>query len=305
MSRLFLLGCLIVSVTVGASSPADADNLRRLEGASPWHLSYAEDSCRIVRQFGGEDEQITLILDRYAPGDRFYLVLAGHPLRHARPDRGALVRFGDYEAEQRVPFERASLGDLPAMVFSSSMKIGPPVERDDHEADDGEDAVEERAERAADRIAPERYRNARYIWFNTRGMTPTRLESGPMENLFSSFDACLDELLNHWGIDVEAHRSLKYAPLPISNPARWLDSGDYPRTALRRGEQALVHFRLSVDAEGQPTDCHIQRSTQGTGFAEAACIALIENARFLPAQDAEGNLIASYYVSSVFFTMQR
>jgi TonB family protein len=62
-----------------------------------------------------------------------------------------------------------------------------------------------------------------------------------------------------------------------------------------------VHFRLSVDARGKVSDCHIQRSTRPEGFDEAVCEVLMHRARFKPALDAEGKPMASYYINTVRF----
>ncbi|MEM8697436.1 MAG: energy transducer TonB [Pseudomonadota bacterium] len=313
MSRLFLWACIAVATAMCGTSSALADEPRRLEGSSPWHLTYAEDSCRVVRQFGEGDNQVTLILDRYEPGDLFRLMLAGRPVRNVDADREAQVRFGEYETEQRLPFERGDLGDLPAMIFTAPMSIGPLmrdeesglVETTAENEEDRDSVAALSAQIRQNRIAEDRYRNAHYIWVNARRMSPVRLETGSMNQLFAAFDLCLDELLTHWGIDAEAHQSLTRIAMPVSNPGRWIDSADYPREALRRGGQGLVYFRLSVDEQGNATECHIQRSTRGEHFQAAVCAAIMDNAEFAPALDADGNPIASYFVNSVYFTLRR
>lgn len=70
---------------------------------------------------------------------------------------------------------------------------------------------------------------------------------------------------------------------------------------LRQGKRAIVHFRLNVDAAGQPTACHIQQSTRPKAFDDAVCKAIMRNARFDPALDAEGQPVASYWLNSVVF----
>ena len=93
--------------------------------------------------------------------------------------------------------------------------------------------------------------------------------------------------------------------MPLSNPGTWLRSGDYPGGALFKGAQALVSFRLAVDAGGAPTACEIQRSYSGELFDKASCKGLMARARFAPALDADGKPIASYFASTIKWIMRR
>lgn len=114
---------------------------------------------------------------------------------------------------------------------------------------------------------------------------------------------CMNELLTHWGIDVERHKSLTRKLVPTDSPGSWLNSRDYPTDLLRDGAQGLVNFRLSVDEKGKVSGCHIQRSTRPEGFDRAVCDALTRRARFEPALDADGNPVNSYFIGSVNFVM--
>jgi hypothetical protein len=116
-----------------------------------------------------------------------------------------------------------------------------------------------------------------------------------------SLDKCIDELLTHWGIDVEKHKNLKRSPVPAQNPGRWIYSSDYPMDMLQIGQPALVEFRLSVSEDGKPTACHIQATTRPKEFDDAVCKSLLRRAAFEPALDSEGKPIASYWRSRVRF----
>lgn len=112
---------------------------------------------------------------------------------------------------------------------------------------------------------------------------------------------CVDELLSHWGVDVERIKTATRMPVPKGNPGSWIGVSDYPKDLLRKGAQGLVNFRLSVDKNGRATDCHIQSSTRPEGFDKAVCEAISKKARFKPALDAEGNPFAAYWISRVRF----
>lgn len=112
---------------------------------------------------------------------------------------------------------------------------------------------------------------------------------------------CIDNLLTHWGIDVEKHKTLKREAKPAESPDRWVVTGDYPRKMLDAGQPAIVNFRLSVGADGVPTGCHIQSTTRPKEFDDAVCKSVMRRASFIPALDAEGKPLASYYRNTVRF----
>ena len=116
---------------------------------------------------------------------------------------------------------------------------------------------------------------------------------------------CTDELLTHWGIDLEQHRHLTRGVRPASNPGNWLNSKDYPTKLLRQGMQGIVQIRLSIDERGKPTACHIQQSTRPAEFDAAVCDGLMRRAEFEPALGAEGEPVPSYWHSSVRFEIGR
>lgn len=134
-----------------------------------------------------------------------------------------------------------------------------------------------------------------------RGSERFRLATGNMAAPLKALRTCTDELVTHWGIDVERHRQLSRRPMPRSNPGRWLTSSDYPLGALSSGKQALVRFRLMVDEEGKPTACRIQHSIGDEAFDRVSCERLMARASFQPGLDGEGRPLASYYVNAVRF----
>lgn len=55
---------------------------------------------------------------------------------------------------------------------------------------------------------------------------------------------------------------------------------DYHSASLRRGDQAIIHLRLLIDAAGLPTACSVQSTVGHGSFAEISCNHIIERARF-------------------------
>lgn len=295
----------LTGLTVILDSAAFADEPLRLPPSSPWQIDYADDSCRLTRQFGDGEERITIVMDRFQPVDYFSLMIVGEPLDRARPGlrRGATLRFGAHEGEQELPFFKATIGDQPTIIFSQT-RIAPY-------SDDEEDvrvrlmSTDQFYLFEPDPISAEREQAADHLYLAAPGIEPILLETGSLGPPFATLDRCADELLTHWGIDVEKHRSLTREVRPVESPGRWLTSMDYPIGMIRRGGQGLVYFRLNVNSDGTVSECHVQQKTRPEGFEEVVCNALTQRARFEPALDAEGNPIASYYVGSARFEMPR
>ena len=68
---------------------------------------------------------------------------------------------------------------------------------------------------------------------------------------------CIDELMTHWGIDVEAHKTLTRPALPTNLPEvpRMID---YPPMMAQRRLQGVVNIRLGIDERGLIIACRIQ-----------------------------------------------
>ncbi len=272
-----------------------------LKPSSKWIASYEDDSCRLLRQFGAEDETVTMIFNSFGPGDYFRLVLAGKPLRVRHSSRPATLKFGPSEFEQEAEFLIGNLGKKPALLFSGAMRIAGETEA-------------EKLARANSRpednysiakISKERKAAVTYLSIGRPLRKPVMLELGSMGKPFAALSTCVDELLTHWGIDVEKHKTLSQPVHIIGDPGRWIRSKDYPLDMIREGQPALVQFRLSVDHTGKTTACHIQQTTRPKEFDDAVCRALMKRSAFKPALDAEGQPIASYWRSAVRFQIPR
>lgn len=272
---------------------------------SKWTVNYADDTCRLGREFGAGDDRLFLYLERYAPEDSFFLLIAGKPLGVVMSDRKIRLTFGPNGFTR---FDQMIVGDYasykPALMQSGIHLLAQPREDDERLkarlADDRGDysRAPERAATPAEEAA--------ITWLDVeprRGKV-IRIALGSMGPPMAALRKCIDDLVSGWGIDVAAHASLTRAAAPLDNPGRWLNSEDYPANLRSQGAQGLVNFRLSIDATGTPTQCHIQTSTRPEGFDRAVCQGIMKRARFSPALDRNGQPIASYWRSSVRFTMQ-
>ncbi len=302
MIKLLCFIALIVASCTLLSQPVAAQKQPlTLKPSSKWVASYEDDSCRLLRQFGTEDDTVTVIFNSFGPGDHFRLVLAGKPVRIRNSSRPATLQFGPSELAQEAEFLIGNLGKKPAMLFSGSMRIAAVT---DAEKLARENSGPEYNYKLAE-ISTERKAAVTYLSIGRPLRKPVVLKLGSMEKPFAALATCVDELLTHWGINVEKHKTLSQPVHIIGNPGRWIKSNEYPLDMIREGQPALVQFRLSVDKTGKTTACHIQQTTRPKEFDDAVCRSLMKRSAFKPALDAEGQPIASYWRSTVRFQIPR
>lgn len=270
----------------------------RLAPSSKWEVNYKDDSCRLARKFGEGDQQVFLMLDRFRPDDYFKVTLAGKPVRLLNELRQLTIQFGSAEPEQKIPFLIGKMGkDLPAVFVKSKMRIVPAT-------DDVWKpflTADEAGKQAVNLLVKSRENAVTEISIRAPFLQTVVLETGPLRPALKAFESCTDELLTHWGIDVEKHRTMTRAISPLASPTTWILPEDYPTRMMEQNLRDLAHFRLNVSDTGLPTACSIQESTRQKEFDDAVCAALIKRARFDPALDAAGKPMPSYYLSSVTF----
>lgn len=297
LSLLTVLAALLSSAPVATA----AKEPLRLAPSSKWLVNYAEDSCRMARNFGEGDQRVMLIADRYEPGEMLQISFYGQPAR-TRNDSEVELRFGPDEVSQKIGFYPSTLGEkTPGLTLQTSIRIAP-LTGEQEKAQEQATKTGDFAYTAPD-IGPAREAAVHFIEVQRPVRTPFILETGSLGPPLAALRKCTDELLGHWGIDVAKHAGLTRHVTPKKDPSRWMTSYDYPPDMLAQGARAIVKFRLNIDEQGRPTECHIQQSTRPQAFDEAVCKAIMRNARFEPALDAAGTPIASYWVNTVRFHM--
>lgn len=82
---------------------------------------------------------------------------------------------------------------------------------------------------------------------------------------------------------------------PLGAPGNWVSDADYPTAALRRGDQGATRFELTISPDGRVRDCRIAQSSGSADLDAATCAKLSQRARFTPARDEHGDLVAGRY----------
>ena len=288
----------LVLLAYATSAMADAPKgPLSLKPTSAWHVDYADDRCRLGRQFGAGDDLVFAFFDRYGPEESFRLTLAGKPVRVSLDQGEASVQFGPAEVEQKFAFFIGNLAERTAIVFSSGERIGPLTEDERRKRD----SAKPEDTRTVEPISPERKKAVRFLKIGRPLRNEVILETGSMNGPLKALDTCIDNLMTVWGIDVERHRTLSRWVRPANNPGQWVVPADYPLNMLSAGQPAIIEFRLSVGADGKATSCHIQSTTRPKEFDAAVCKSVMRRAQFVPALDRDGKALASFYRNRVRF----
>lgn len=285
----------LVGAVIGLG-PAQAKEPRIFSAASAWAMNYADDSCQLSRDFAHEGEIITLALERFQPGDTVELALASDELTRAPGEFTTKFQFAPdavrFEAQQfqgELEDGRGYFGIGPVRLGIAAAPFGD-VEQVQHAAT--------RLYRPADELEAARKLTSLTV---TEGFTKEfTLDLGPMAPPIQAMQTCMDELLGHWGVDVERHRTLTRPAAPIEDPQSWVSATDFPVDQRQKRRSGFNTVRLMLDEVGTPTSCHIQRAG-ADGFNSAACRILMEKGRFQPALDAAGQPIPSYFVVNFRF----
>jgi hypothetical protein len=286
------LWSIAVAGAVIVAHPAAAKDALPLEPSSQWVLNYDDDSCALRRTFKDGEDLTYLELRRFAPGTSLQTMVASSRMKARNPadiryrfgdegewdDLRALTLNMDGELKSGVLFE-SSIASPSALQSEGDMRGAPPDWRSiEHAAVGG------------------------VRTFALRGAFSKQmnLQLGPMTAPIDALNDCIDELMTHWGIDVEAHKTLTRQATPIDMQAAARMVG-YPPKMVARSMPGLVNVRLAIDEEGQITGCHIQMPLSDPDFEESSCADIQHAFEFSPALDKDGKPIPSYWVTKVVF----
>ena len=249
--------------------------------------------------FGEDGKQIAFYIERYDPSADMFLVVAGKPVSAAKRHDHLTLRFLPQHTAMRARYTVGELGKFDPAIFTTINALGDSEAKAIQQSGqkypqsfDGIDASDRGQFTNVDKLDIE-LPNAHHVV----------LDFGDMSVPMKAMRDCTRELVTHWGIDVGKHSKLSKRVKPTSDPRGWVLSSDYPLAAISKGMVGLVQFRLMVDQNGNPTSCHIQKTTRPVEFDNAVCHALMKRAHFLPALDKDGQPIASYFLSRVQFVM--
>lgn len=89
------------------------------------------------------------------------------------------------------------------------------------------------------------------------------------------------------------------SPRPRTSPGNWVTTSDYPTPDIRAGNEGTARFLLTVGTDGRVADCRITSSSGHAGLDRATCAKVSDRARFTPAKNDRGVVVAGTYSGSI------
>ena len=294
--RTLILALSAASIT--AAAPAQDEPPRLFTPSGPWAMEYADDSCRLIRNFNLGAKQITLALERHQPGTGIDIGLAGNGIQVWSKAEAAEYAFlpGGKPTARTAYSSKLTDGRTYYLLTGASLEV--------EQAKISSPGVSEPA-RTPRETDPELAAAASIdtLVLSKGFKDPPRLALGSMVAPMAAMHTCIEDLLTHWGVDAKAHRSLSRQAGPID--LKQLSSAiTYPMNAELDHRDGFVRFRLMLDREGKPTNCVVTSPRGAKEFESVTCRSL-ERAQFLPALDASRTAIASYYIGLVRFNVSK
>lgn len=263
---------LLIAAAMLAAPLAD----RQLAAKGKWAIDRARSQCLLSRSYGSE-------------GDRLTLAIVGVPGR-------ALVDLVVIEPD-------LAGGEAKRAKLSFTTPTTRAIEGDN--AVGGPASSGGRFTRASiSREQLETLRTIARLSITIDGRSAT-LDLSDLPAAFKALAECEADLLRELEIDPASLAKIKTPPTPAGRPGSWLTDADYPRGALRRGEQGTVTFRLIVAADGSVRYCSVLKSSGSRELDDAVCQFIPRRARFNPARDAIGVAVPSVFTSRFFWVLPR
>ncbi len=266
-----------------------------------WTLDAGEDYCRLAANFAHEGDTIAFALERNRAENFARLILVGDAIQTYRgtetlgysflPDGGERQsRFLRSETADGQPY--FNLGIVPFAPMTFSPGTVPPTPAAGQEGLDGPMVVPPYDREAELEFA----RRIDGIAIEEGLRQAVHIDTGNLRAPIEALQACTDDLLRVWGLDFEKHQTMTRRARPEGMAWEWLASGtigfgDFP--LLGGGANPV---RVMVSAEGEPTSCHVHWQSLSERKNRSICEQIMENGAFVPALDAEGNPMDSYWM---------
>lgn len=298
------IALFLIPVFATPAIPAMAEPLA-LEPMKQWVLNEYDDKCRVSRTFGAGEDEVTLWIDKGGPGPSINITLIGKPMRNPFGPRVRLA-FEPGEAIERNYIKLTSSKGRPvlAMFGIEPVSLAPPVQYDDAAPKPGAETVEYSnglpAGEAEQREAEERLKAIYSLDLSGALEKPVSL---PMEGLHQS----LMDLLDCTERFVHRVQTTVTSPTKPRDMEEWSAkvSANYPVYLLSREQEGSVSVRLTINKTGRASFCEVTKYSGPASFNDTACLQLLTHARFDPATDKDGNAAASFYSTTVVYSIRK
>lgn len=289
--------CLAISVALAAQLVPPPAAAQSLAAKGPWTLSADAESCVLRREFVDGENLAYLELRRFYPGD-LQMVVASNTLR-ATETNSLRYRLNDDQEwrndTSKVPTE-TSTGYGGVIFFPVLFEVP------------GLNEVKDDAQRQAllvkldlDALEQDAAAKVGTLTLLDAFDEELSLQVGSLARPLALMNDCVEELMSHWNIDAEAHKTLSRGAAVLSS--RRASLTDFPPLSSLFGQYApsAISIRLDISEKGKVENCHFYKVGGDPGAAAASCAKLRRGLRFEPALDKDGEAIASFYTYRLIF----
>jgi TonB family protein len=251
---------IILCATTGAAET------KPLQSAGAWKIDYGTTQCVASRQYGTSGDPLTLAI-RESPNGETYEILLGWKYRVGEPltEENSTVDFGKGPISALALFYQVAGKTLDVHSFRIS---------------------------AADMAQA---RSASTVTLHITGSADLTFALASMPQLLDGLQACTASLKRYWNMDGEKDGRISQAARgdlrTIFNPE------DYPRLALRRGQQGAGQYLLLIDQSGKVAGCQVLLATGAPVLDTMACTIIEKRAKFTAARDQSGKPVRSTVVT--------
>lgn len=261
---------LLSLLALGGPARAHTDDL--LIPSSKWVVDYADNGCRLTRQFGAGPKALTLRIARGASFSQYDIVLAGKSI--AKLQR---------ELEISLAIADRALG--PDIISGYSMAVPDEDTRFIRMFDTEPQILEQLSD-------------SDVLMIGAGGDVHFALRLDDGRKALSALAVCHDDLLKSWGLNRADFAAYKSTPKIPKFASPWVTHADYPSGAIYREQSGTVKYLLLIDATGKVEECRVLVSSRVANLDEITCRLINSRARFEPAigpdgQPAKGNFISS------------
>lgn len=319
-----LFACAAMTLTSAPVAAQDGPRVFTRDGS--WVLDAGEESCQLMRVFTNGNDQISLALERNKAENQVRMILVGNAIRTFRraeeisyrllpandqrsaryissqtPDRQSYYNFGMVTMGAN-PFGGMGAGGPPGVGGPPPGAGGPPPGA----GPGGPGGPGAFAPPMYDRAAELEFAGGiTAIEFTEGLLNPIRLETGSLRGAMEALQACTDDLLLSWGLDWEKHQTMTRRAAPAGPAFEWIPTGVVGFQDFAAFGGARNPFRVMVGADGKPTSCQAQWVSLDARKNERICEGIMQNGNFLPALDAAGEPMASYWMVDYMFGLNR
>lgn len=268
---------VLVTLALVSGDAAAQELPKPLAPSSKWQIDYASGDCRLIRSFGEGRHLVTLQFARANDIDELVMALGGREMPTTREEVPVAVGTSTVAQVPGMHARGVATDDhlLGSIRFHTDVDL-PKALRSD--VSQGKPTVLSVAFVRGYQLA---------------------LDLGMMKAPLAALDACADDLVKGWGVDLAQMRRQRSAPEPANDVSRWFRSSDYPEKQGHQGAGGLVGIRLVVGVDGAVKKCEVYMSGGDKAFEETTCRLVMERARFRPAIGADGRPIASLWARRV------